>query len=254
MKNITLELAYDGTAYSGLQYQKNARSIQEVVETALKKILKKPTRVGFAGRTDAGVHALGQVASFFAETKMTPPQFMAALNSLLPKDIRVLRAVQMPLTFHPRYSAIKRWYRYIINDVENQLPFFHNYSMRVPRKLKVELLNSYCSRIRGGHDFTSFATLETEEEAFRKVFECQFYRKNNFVIFDITANSFLRKMVRTIVGTFLEMEKKGESSTRVDELLNLKKRNLAGNTAPPQGLYLIKVYYGVDFQERWEKS
>jgi len=254
MKNITLELAYDGTAYSGLQFQKNAKTIQGVLETALEKILKKSIRVGFAGRTDAGVHALGQVASFFTESKMTPLQFVVALNSLLPKDIRVIRAVQMPLTFHPRYSAVKRWYRYIINNVENQLPFFHNYSVRVSRKLNVELLNRYSSRIKGGHNFSSFATLEKDEYPFKKVFECSFYRKNDFIIFDIIANSFLRKMVRTIVGTFLEMEKINESPQRVDELLSIEQRNLAGNTAPPQGLYLVKIYYGGEFQKRWERS
>ena len=243
MRHIALEISYDGTSYAGWQIQKNAVTVQSVIQDTLGEILKKKQRLKFAGRTDAGVHAIGQIASFESESRMTKKEFHCALNSKLPDDIRIIRVFEVPMSFHPRYSAKKRWYRYIVNDAPVLFPFFNNYTLWTNRKLDVILQNKYCRKITGSHDFTSFATVEIDEVPYREVYQCQCYRKNDFVIFDIIANSFLRKMVRTIIGTFLRLERLAEKPERVSEILQARDRELAGQTANPGGLYLVKVFY-----------
>ena len=256
MRNVALEVAYDGTSYSGWQVQDNAVTVQGIMEEALARIgafcgeagavtgLKSGgRRLRCAGRTDAGVHALGQVASFFTESRMTAREFQLALNSLIPFDIRVLRVFDAPAEFHPRFGAKRRWYRYLVYNTDILIPFFRNYALWLARKVDLDRLNGYARRILGAHDFTSFASLETDEDPIREVYSCEFTRKGEFIIFDIAANSFLRKMVRTIVGTFFEMEKQGEGEERVDEILDAKDRSEAGSTAFPGGLYLVKVFY-----------
>lgn len=243
MRNIALEIAYDGTRYSGWQIQRNALTIQGVIEDCLIQILKNRVRLKVAGRTDGGVHALGQIASFDTINRMKEEQFKLAINSMLPGDIRINRVFEAPLDFHPRYSAQKRWYRYIINNAKNPSPFFKNYSLWVRRELNMILLNSYCQRIIGVHDFSSFSSRDGGEVPIRRIYECMMSKKEDFVFLDIIANSFLRKMVRTIVGTFLKMERGGEDSKRVDEIIEAKNRKEAGQTAYPCGLYLVRVFY-----------
>jgi tRNA pseudouridine38-40 synthase len=243
MRRIALEIAYDGTGYSGWQVQDNAKTVQETIEKTLSEIVKEKQRLKVAGRTDAGVHALGQVASFDTKSGMSNSEVYRAINSNLPADIRVLKVNDVSMDFHPRYSAQKRWYRYIIHRSQNPVPFFRNYSLWVMRDIEISLLSAYCEKLIGSHDFTSFATLEVDETPVRRVFECSFLRKNDFISLDIVANSFLRKMVRTIVGTFLELERKGERPERVTEILRARNRSKAGMTVYPGGLYLVKVFY-----------
>jgi len=243
MRNIVLEIAYDGSRYAGLQVQKNAVTIQGVIETVLEKILHRFVRIKYAGRTDTGVHALGQVVSFTTENTMTAEQFKRALNSFLPLDIRVLGVSEAVPEFHPRFSAKKRWYRYIISTSEVQVPFFRNYALWVRRSIDIDLLNRYAVNIVGPHDFTSFARREPDQKPFREVYECRICKRGEFVVLDIVANSFLRKMVRAIVGTFLELEKNREPPERVTEILKAASRSEAGKTVSPGGLYLVKVFY-----------
>ncbi len=243
MRNIVLEIAYDGSRYAGLQIQRNAVTIQAVVEAALEKILHRFERIKYAGRTDTGVHALGQVISFTVENKMTPDQFRSALNSILPADIRVYRSFEANAEFHPRYSAKKRWYRYIMSTSEVEIPFFRKYVLWLGRDIDIDLINRYAVRIVGNHNFTSFARCEPGQVPNREVYECRVYRRREFVVLDIVANSFLRKMVRTIVGTFLELEQNGEPPERVTEILHSLSRQEAGKTVFPGGLYLVKVFY-----------
>ncbi len=243
MRNIVLEIAYDGSRFAGLQVQNNAVTIQGIIESALEIILKRFVRIKYAGRTDAGVHALGQVVSFSAEGAMTGRQFVRALNSLLPMDIRVHGAFEAAPEFHPRYSAKKRWYRYIISTSEVQVPFFRNYALWIRRSIDIDLLNRYAGIIEGPHDFTSFARCEPGQNPLREMYECRICRKGDFVVLDFVANSFLRKMVRTIIGTFLELEREGESPHRIEEILHAVNRSQAGKTVFPGGLYLMKVFY-----------
>lgn len=243
MRHIALELAYDGTHFSGWQIQRNERTVQGVMEKALGTILKGHVGLNAAGRTDTGVHALGQVASFRAETRMTEEELKRALNSMLPKDIRIRGVYEVEMSFHPRYSAEKRWYRYIIDTASWASPFFRNYSLWIGRKPDLSLLNEYCKRIVGIHDFRSLSSVEPGKSCVREVFHCEFIQKDDFLIFDIIANSFLRKMVRMIIGTFLELERVRVSSARVDEVLGERDKRRRGKTACPGGLYLVKVFY-----------
>lgn len=243
MRNIGLKIAYDGTSYAGWQIQKNAKTVQGVMQDKLSMILKGGSKLKASGRTDTGVHAVGQIATFETESRMTVGQFMMALNSLLPSDIRILDVFEVPMDFHPRYSAKKRWYRYIISNTSVLPPFFRNYSLWVNRDINIPLMNEYCKKIIGTHDFTSFATITEDDKPLRNVFKCCFIKRNDFIIFDIAAGSFLRKMVRTIVGSFLDFEKNGRMPESVSEILNAKNRSRAGKTAHSCGLYLMKVFY-----------
>jgi tRNA pseudouridine38-40 synthase len=243
MKSIAMDVSYDGTRYSGLQVQKNGTTIQGIIENSLARITSRSMRIRYAGRTDAGVHAVGQVISFHTESSMSAVQFHAALNSLLPPDIRVMGTRDVSPEFHPRYDAMKRWYRYLISTAPQRIPFFNNYALWIPRKIDAELLRSYCARVCGEHDFTSFASPEKGDNPVRRVYECAVGARNDFLHIDITGNSFLRKMVRTIVGTFLELEKRRDSPHNIEEILHARDRGRAGNTAFAGGLYLMKVYY-----------
>ena len=243
MRNIGLKISYDGTRYAGWQIQKNAKTIQGVMQDTLSIILKDGIKLKASGRTDAGVHAVGQIAAFETKSRMTGEQFMRALNSMLPSDIRILDVFEVPMDFHPRYSAKKRWYRYLISNTSVLTPFFRNYSLWVNRDINISLMNEYCRKIIGTNDFTSFATLTVDDQPLRSVFKCCFIKRNDFIIFDITAGSFLRKMVRTIVGSFLEFEKNSRIPESVSEILNAKNRSRAGKTAQACGLYLMKVFY-----------
>jgi tRNA pseudouridine38-40 synthase len=241
------EVSYDGTAYAGLQIQRGVRTIQGVIEDRLEQVLKRPVRIAFAGRTDAGVHAIGQVISFRAESTMTGEQFVRALNALLPRDIRVMRALNVAREFHPRFSARSRWYRYIVWNGKELVPFFRDYALWLNRPVDHDLLGEYCGRITGVHDFTSFGSIGSGDNPVRRITHCEVRRKNEFILFDIVANSFLRKMVRTIVGTFLTLERERAPAARIDEILRAGDREAGGDTAFAGGLYLAKVFY--DFNE-----
>ena len=243
MRHIALEIAYDGSRYSGWQIQKNAVTIQGIIEETLGELTQEKVRLSVAGRTDARVHAVGQIASFHSNLSLSVEQLHRALNSMLPKDIRIYRVFEVSADFHPRYSAKRRWYRYIISNVPVLVPFLKNYALWVRRSIQLELLNGYAKRIVGCHNFTSFASIEEEEVPVREVYHCTFSRSADFVILDVVANSFLRKMVRTIVGTFLELEKQDAQPERVDEMIRARDRSVAGMTAYPFGLYLMKVFY-----------
>jgi len=243
MRNIVLTLSYDGTNYSGWQIQNNAITVQGVIQRVLENIVQHNLKMRVAGRTDTGVHAVGQVASFKTVSRIPTTNLKEALNSMLPPDIRVLEVVDGNENFHPRYSAIKRWYRYIIYNNDVPSPFFRNYSFWIRREVDIELLNKYCKKILGEHDFTSFAMIEDKNSSVRVVYKCEVKRKGDFILIDIVANSFLRRMVRSIVGTFLDLEKDKKEPEEVERILLAKERKLAGKTAYPCGLYLMKVYY-----------
>jgi tRNA pseudouridine38-40 synthase len=243
MRSIAMEVCYDGTGYNGLQVQDGGTTIQGTIEEALSTITASAVRIRYAGRTDAGVHALGQVVSVQTDHSMSAGEFRAALNGNLPHDIRIMEAREVPLNFHPRYDAKRRWYRYLISTAPERIPFFHNYAHWIRRKLDVDLLERYCGCILGEQDFTSFASLEEGENPRRTLFECTVKVRNDFVVFDLTGNSFLRRMVRTIVGTFLESEKRGDTPNRIAAILRARDRSRGGQTAFAGGLYLMKVFY-----------
>ena len=248
MRNIKLIIEYDGTDYHGWQIQPNVSTIQEEIESVLKKITERseetsPRLIG-SGRTDAGVHALRQTANFHTESKMTPIEFKRALNSLLPKDIVIVDADEVSEEFNARFSAISRIYRYTILNRSCPSAFYRNYAYFYPKELNLKKLQASCDILLGKHDFSSFQKSGSD----RVNPECTIYnaswrREGNFVHFRIEADSFLRGMVRAIVGTCLMLKDKEEPAEEMGKIINARNRSTAGPSVPPQGLYLIEVKF-----------
>lgn len=244
MKNIVLTIQFDGTAYHGWQRQKNALTVQQVVEQALCRITGRQTAVVGCGRTDAGVHALKYVCNFYSDTKIPTEKLSHAINSVLPPDIRCLRAVEADLKFDARRSAIAKRYRYVILNryVADALLVNRAWHWKYP--LDFSKMQSACRHFIGEHDFSSFcATGSGVEDKVRKVYSLDMAKKNECIVIDIYGNGFLRHMVRNIAGTLVYVGAGKIDVDNVPRIILARDRKLAGVTAPPQGLYLMEVYY-----------
>lgn len=248
-RNIALVLSYDGTDFSGFQIQKNGRSVQEEVETALAKLQGRPVRIKAAGRTDAGVHAVGQVVNFESDISSLPSErYALALNALLPRDVRALRSREVSLSFHARKDALSREYRYYLLPQQPGYPFYLRYSLQLKTMPDLGLLNSLAAPIVGVHDFETFtAAGDPSFSRVREVFSASFFMQPPFLVFKVRGNAFLWRMVRSLLGTILELERRGASSGEMEGLLSSKKRENAGATVPPTGLFLHEVAYGPEF-------
>ena len=247
---IKLVISYDGTDYGGWQRQKNARSIQEELEKALASMHGHPVRLTGAGRTDAGVHAMGQVAGFFTDIASIPSgKFLPALNRLLPRDIRILQATDAPDGFHARFDASFRAYRYFIMPDGLQDAFSQRFAWCIGRQPSLSKLNAMASVLPGEHDFTSFSSAKDASPS-----KCRYLRDASFstdgmnIVFHVSANAFLWRMVRSLVGTMLFLEPQAsdsrEASAMMRSILDARDRKKAGPTAPPFGLFLWNVEYG----------
>ncbi len=238
-------IEYDGTAFSGWQVQNGVPTVQGAIEKVLLRLTRKKLRVAASGRTDAGVHALGQVAAFTVNTSLSVQQLFSALNSLLPADI-VIRALEVvPDSFHPRYDAISKIYRYRILNRSLPDAIGRHYAWHLRRPLDTEAMQRAADHLVGLHDFTSFEGAGSpRKSSVRQVMKAALSRKKSgFLVFDIEANGFLRFMVRNIVGTLVEVGLSKWSPENVKQILAAKDRTLAGPTAPPQGLFLVQVKY-----------
>jgi tRNA pseudouridine38-40 synthase len=244
-RNIRLTLEYDGTCYHGWQRQKNALSIQEVIETALSRITGETVRLIGSGRTDAGVHALGQVANFTTRSTVPRRAFLYGLNSLLPMDIAVLQAEEVPLTFHARYDALWKTYEYRLLNRPVRSPLNHLHAWWLPGSLDATAMQQAAAVLPGEHDFFAFRAAGSRPgHAVRRVQEAVWHcLPEGWLKFTITANGFLRGMVRSLVGTLVEIGKGKYPIEFLGEVLEKRDRRLAGPTAPPQGLFLVKVEY-----------
>jgi|UniRef100_A0A7V6A5W4 tRNA pseudouridine38-40 synthase len=244
-RNIRLTLEYDGTCYHGWQRQKNALSIQEVIETALARITGEAVRLTGSGRTDAGVHALGQVANFATCSTVPLRAFRHGLNSLLPLDIAVLEAEEVPLTFHARYSALSKTYAYRLLNRPVRSPINRLHAWLLTASLDVAAMQQAATALRGEHDFSAFRAAGSRPgTAVRRVDEAVWRtRPEGWLTFTISANGFLRGMVRSLVGTLVEIGKGKYPPEYLGEIMEKRDRRLAGPTAPPQGLFLVKVEY-----------
>jgi len=239
---IKLTLEYDGTDYAGWQVQPDVATVQGAVEEALEKILKEPTRVHGAGRTDAGVHAAGQVAHFETSSHMTADEFARALNSLLPQDVRVLAAEEAPPGFHARYSARSRTYRYAVTFVDSVFTRRHAYY--VPAPPEAEAMRRAAAALAGEHDFAAFGNLSDDyDTTTRRVTELRLEETLDGLEFYVTANAFLYKMVRNVVATLLAVGRGELEPAEVGRMLEAKDRAAVGPPAPPQGLTLMRVAY-----------
>ncbi len=236
---IRLELEYDGTGFRGWAAQPDHRTVESVVRAALDAVFPRWSTLGVAGRTDAGVHATGQVAS--AEIEGGPPMARAAeaLNTHLPSDVAVTSAEEAAPDFHARHSARSRTYRYRLFTRRSPSPFETHRSWWHPRPVDEAALARAALLLHGEHDFRAFTPTDTQHERFRRVVEdARWARDGDYLDFWVTADSFLRHMVRTLVGTMLE-----RSPERLEPLLQGADRHEAGATAPPWGLYLARVKY-----------
>lgn len=255
MRTIRLVLAYDGTGYHGWQIQPNGISIQECLEKKISLITGETVNVLSAGRTDAGVHALGQVAAFRTASRHAPEVFFRALNATLPDDIRILAADEAPNAFHPRFDAKRKIYTYLIANDTDLSPFAVRYAWKIRMHLDDAAMRTAADHLVGKHDFTSFqASGCAAKTAVRTITACTveelagidflgFSLPGRFIRISVEADAFLRHMVRNIVGTLVEVGSAKRKADAVSGLLQLRDRSAAGPTAPACGLFLYRVFY-----------
>ena len=242
MFNYKFTLQYDGTRYAGWQVQESALSVQEVIKSSIRQILQEEINLIGAGRTDAGVHALGQVANFKVYKELDLFRFKYSINSVLPDDISINNIELVDENFHSRFNAKKRSYIYLISNRKS--PFFDRYSYNFYSELNPQKLNEISSTLTGSKDFSSFsknnpAVLNKNCE----VFEARWRKEKNLFIFYIEANRFLYGMVRAMVGTILKAYSSENSIAYVEKVFSKKNRDAAADAVPAKGLFLYKIKY-----------
>jgi tRNA pseudouridine38-40 synthase len=248
MRNLKLIIAYDGTDFAGWQIQPDAATVQGTLLLAIGRITGEKVLPQGSGRTDAGVHALAQVATFQTVSAIPTKNFVIALNDILPASIRVLAAEEVAPDFHPRKSAQAKTYRYRIYREAICSPFLSRYVWHYPYPLDEAALREAASLVEGEHDFTSFAAVDPERgregiSNVRRIFSSQWRKEACELIYEVRGNGFLHHMVRNLVGTFLLVGKRTLKSADVTRILEAKDRSAAGATAPASGLYLVNVEY-----------
>lgn len=245
MERYKCKIAYDGTLFSGYQIQPNKRTVQSVLESALEKLHKgSPVRVFASGRTDAGVHAKGQVIHFDSPLSIPVGKWSIALNSLLPDDISVLQVEKAAHDFHARFDAAGKEYRYFIRLSAIKDPFQRHFAYQFYFPLDYGAMSEACRYLEGTHDFTSFCSVKTEvEDRVRTIRSIEFSEDEGILQFRFVGTGFLYNMVRILVGTLLEVGIGEVEASAIPEILAKKDRTLAGKTAPGHGLYLWEVFY-----------
>ncbi|MBD5560950.1 MAG: tRNA pseudouridine(38-40) synthase TruA [Clostridia bacterium] len=240
---IRLEVEYDGTRYSGWQRQKNGRSIQQMLEKSVGRVTGTESAVHGSGRTDAGVHALAQVAHFDTESELAPERFASALNYYLPDDIRVIRSEAAPPDFHSRFDALGKTYVYTYRNHPQRSALHRGLSAPLQGDIDLEAMRRGAEYLLGEHDFASFCANAEGKDTVREIRQIGIERREPYIQIVITGSGFLHHMVRIIVGT-LAMVGRGEIlPEEIGRILEAKDRREAGPTAPAAGLLLKKVYY-----------
>ncbi len=268
-RNIRLKLAYDGTNYVGWQVQKNGLAIQEVLERAIEKLTGEKCPVLSAGRTDSGVHALGQVANFHTTSAIPAHNFRPALQDFLPRDIVVLESCEVPAEFHATFKATRKQYRYLIDNSPVALPFLNKYTWWLRRRLDEAAMCEAAQLLVGTHDFRSFETdWPNKVTSVRTIYEIDIVRRplwdvfaearcvpvaaepagkanatGDIICMEIIADGFLYNMVRSILGTLVNVGRHKWDKAEVARILAAQNRSIAGTTAPACGLFLVQVWY-----------
>ena len=246
MRNIKLLIEYDGKEFNGWQKQPNKLNIQGEIERAIKEITKEEDiELNASGRTDAGVHALGQVANFKTNSNMPVEKFPIAINSKVKKSIVIKNAEEVEERFHSRYNCKQKTYRYIINNSEYGSAIYRNQEYHVPQKLDIEAMKKAIKYFEGEHDFKGFkASGTSSKNSVRKIFKTSIEKNDDERIFiELTGSGFLYNMVRIISGTLVDVGLGKINADEIPEIILSGDRQRAGKTLPPQGLYLLKVEY-----------
>ncbi len=251
MPRIKCIISYDGTGFSGYQVQPGKRTVQSELEKALERLNKGTSiRVSASGRTDAGVHARGQVIHFDTVLEIEPARWQIALNSLLPDDIAVRSVEIVRPDFHARFDAAGKEYRYFLLQSKHRDPFQRNYAYQFQYELDLDSMKEAARLLIGTHDFTSFCSAKTEvEDRVRILQEIDFSEENGLLVFRFVGNGFLYNMVRILVGTLLEVGTGRRAADSMPQLIEARDRTQAGKTAPGHGLYLWKVFYGEEHHQ-----
>ena len=244
MRNIKLTIEYDGKDFNGWQKQPTKLNIQGTIEQAIKQITGEDVDLNASGRTDAGVHALGQVANFKTDSKIPIEKFAIAINSKLKRSIVIKKAEEVDERFHSRLSCKRKTYRYIINNSPEGTAIYRNLETHIPQKLDVEKMKKAVKYFEGEHDFKAFkASGTSSKSSIRTIYEANVYQENEKIMIELTGNGFLYNMVRIIAGTLVEVGLRKVEPEKIPEIIQVGKRENAGKTLPPNGLYLVKVMY-----------
>lgn len=254
LRNIKLTLGFDGTAYHGWQIQTDRPTVQGALSAAIKRITGEETTPTGSGRTDAGTHARGLAANFLTNSRIEPRNMIRALNSSLPRDIRVLSARRVPLRFHARRDARSKVYRYQIYVGKVMPPHLAREHFHYPYPIDLEKMKEAARSFEGEHDFASFAAKcgqgsssktgsTSPRNTVRRILACNWSRRGNRLLLTVEGNGFLQHMVRNMAGTLLEIGSGRMSAERLEKLFESRDRRLAGFAAPAHGLILLKVRY-----------
>lgn len=246
MERLKCTINYDGSRFSGFQIQPKKRTVQGELEKALMKMHKgKHIRIQASGRTDTGVHALGQAIHFDSPYDIPVLNWRQALNTLLPNDLYVKEVVAVPSTFHARYDAVEKEYRYYVWHEEEPDVFKRNYAYHFPYKLDIAAIQNACTYLEGTHDFTTLSSAKatTKGSKERTLYQVSCIKQGSEIEFIIRGNGFLYNMVRIIVGVLLDIGQGRRKPSDIESLLAQKDRQLVGETIPSQGLYLWRVKY-----------
>ena len=245
MRNIKLTIEYDGKEFNGWQKQPNKLNIQGTIEQAIKTITGEDVDLQASGRTDAGVHALGQVANFKTNSNIPIEKMSIAINCNLKKSIRIVKAEEVEERFHSRLSCKRKTYRYIINNSEIPSAIYRNLETHIPYKLDIEKMKQAVKYFEGEHDFKAFkASGTSSKSSIRRIYKAEVLKMpNNRIYIELTGNGFLYNMVRIIAGTLVDVGTGKIKPEDIEKIIESKDRTNAGKTLPPQGLYLVCVNY-----------
>lgn len=244
LNRIALEIQYDGTCYNGWQIQNSGKTVQGEIERAIKILTRRHVRLICAGRTDTGVHALGQVAHFNPEEKISLQRLCIGLNGILERDISIKNAYNVLPDFHARFSAVCREYIYLIYNHHLRNPFMTNRALWISHPLDLDYLRETAGYLVGEMDFKSFCKkISANENTVRRIDSIEIKKYNEVIVIRIKGNAFLHNMIRIIVGTMYQMFKDKKDPDYIVEIIKSKDREMSGDTAPPCGLYLNCISY-----------
>jgi len=244
LARIRMTVEYDGSKYHGFQIQHNANAVQAELENGIKRLTGEKVSIISAGRTDSGVHALGQVIAFDTLSSIPGDKWQFALNSFLPADIQIIQSNECGPRFHPRFDALSKTYHYVLYRQNKGRIFYRNYALHNTDSLDLAAMQAACQLLEGRHNFKSFCASGSSVKTFeRSVYRCNVVEEEPFLRLEIQADGFLYNMVRIIMGTLLEIGRGNYHPETIKDIIAAQDRTKAGPTVPPQGLYLMEVKY-----------